>query len=81
MSSPRSDLSDAIHLLCNETSKDNEWYNYSVVSVIGKRFGKLTVVSKANERYYDGAFLYECKCDCSKTTVVKMHKAIIVISA
>ena len=40
-------------------------------SIIGKRFGKLTVVSKTNEKYSDGSFLYERKCDCGnivKTT-------------
>ena len=39
--------------------------------IIGKRFGKLNVVSKTNEKYSDGSFLYECKCDCGnivKTT-------------
>ena len=49
MSSPSYDLSDAIHLLCNEISKNNEWYNYSVEYIIGKRFGKLTVVFKTSE--------------------------------
>ena len=33
-------------------------------SIIGKRFGKLTVISKTIERYSDGSFLYESKCDC-----------------
>lgn len=40
-------------------------------NIIGKRFGKLTVVSKTNEKYSDGSFLCECKCDCGniiKTT-------------
>ena len=40
-------------------------------SIICKSFGKLTVISKTNERYYDGSFLYEFKCDCGnivKTT-------------
>ena len=49
-------------------------------SNIGKRLGKLTVVSKTNKRYSDGSFLYECKCDCGKTTIVKMHTETIVIS-
>lgn len=41
------------------------------MDITGQKFGKLTVVSKTNERYSDGSFLYECKCDCGnivKTT-------------
>ena len=44
-------------------------------SIIGKRFGNLIVVSKTNERYSDGSFLYECKCDCGnivKTTSFRL---------
>lgn len=36
-------------------------------NIIGKRFGKLTVIFKTNEKYSDGSFLYECKCDCGNT--------------
>ena len=42
---------------------------------IGKRFGKLSVVSKTSEKYSDGSFLYECKCDCGniiKTTLSRL---------
>lgn len=35
-------------------------------NIIGKKFGSLTVISKTNERYYDGSCLYECKCDCGQ---------------
>ena len=40
-------------------------------SLIGKKFGKLTVLAKTDERYSDGSILYECLCDCGnivKTT-------------
>ena len=40
-------------------------------SLIGKKFGKLTVLAKTDERYSDGSILYECLCDCGKTTVVR----------
>ena len=40
-----------------------------MVSIIGKRFGKLTIVSKTKERYFDGSFLYECKCDCGNDCI------------
>ena len=36
-------------------------------SIIGKRFGKLTVLAKTDERYSDNSFLYECMWDCGNT--------------
>lgn len=35
-------------------------------SIIGQKFGKLTVVKKTDERYVDGSILYLCKCECGK---------------
>lgn len=36
-------------------------------SLIGKKFGKLTVLAKTDERYSDGSILYECLCNCGNT--------------
>ena len=35
-------------------------------SIVGKKFGSLTVIRKTNEKYSDGSYLYECKCDCGQ---------------
>lgn len=43
---------------CTRTSKR---------SLIGTRFGKLTVLAKTDERYSDNSFLYECRWDCGNT--------------
>ena len=40
----------------------------NTTDLIGKRFGKLTVIEfyeKRNNRYY-----WKCKCDCGKETIV-----------
>lgn len=33
-------------------------------NIIGKTFGRLTVIEKTNERYSDGSILYLCSCSC-----------------
>lgn len=35
--------------------------------LIGQKFGRLTVLSKT-DRTLQGAYLYECQCDCGNTT-------------
>ena len=42
--------------------------------IIGNRTcegSKLTVVGKSEKRYKNGEIIWECKCDCGKTTFVK----------
>ena len=34
--------------------------------LIGKRFGRLTVLSKTNEVNASGSVFWKCKCDCGK---------------
>lgn len=34
--------------------------------MIGKKFFKLTVISKTNKRTTGGSIIYKCKCDCGK---------------
>ena len=34
--------------------------------IVGQKFGKLTVIEKTNERYFDGSVLYLCRCECGK---------------
>ena len=49
-------------------------------SIIGKRFGKLTVIFKTSGKYSDGSFLYECKCDCGnivKTTSSRLKSGYV----
>lgn len=36
-------------------------------NLVGKRFGKLEVLSKSNVKKY-GVYLWECKCDCGNIT-------------
>lgn len=36
-------------------------------NIIGKTFGRLTVIEKTNERYSDGSILYLCSCSCGNT--------------
>ena len=36
-------------------------------NLLGKRFGKLTVVSQTNERTKKGSVIWECRCDCGNT--------------
>ena len=38
--------------------------------MIGKRFGKLVVISECEERYKNQRKLWLCKCDCGNTTKV-----------
>lgn len=34
------------------------------VNIIGKKFGKLTVLEECKEHYNNGVIKYKCKCDC-----------------
>lgn len=38
---------------------------------IGEHYGKLTVVKMAEDRTVDGKILWECKCECGNTTLVR----------
>lgn len=39
--------------------------------MIGKRFGKLTVIDKSKERAKNGTIKYLCKCDCGNTSIIR----------
>lgn len=39
--------------------------------MIGKRFGKLTVISKSEERAKNGTIKYICQCDCGNTSIIR----------
>lgn len=41
--------------------------------LLGKRFGRLTVVGRSEKRYHAAA-LWECRCDCGNTTFLIAHK-------
>lgn len=38
--------------------------------MIGKKFGKLTVIEECEERDNHNKIMYTCKCDCGKITIV-----------
>lgn len=38
-----------------------------MLNIVGQKFGKLTVLEKTKEKYYDGSLLYVCKCECGNT--------------
>ena len=39
--------------------------------MIGRRFGKLTVISKSEERAKNGTIKYICNCDCGNTSIIR----------
>lgn len=39
--------------------------------MIGKRFGKLTVIDKSKKRAKNGTIKYVCKCDCGNTSIIR----------
>lgn len=41
------------------------------IDLIGKRFGKLTVLSLCEEKSNNGILVWECKCDCGNTIYVR----------
>jgi 5-methylcytosine-specific restriction endonuclease McrA len=43
---------------------------YRIDNIAGRKFDRLTVVRKTNQKYKNGDILWECLCDCGKTTVV-----------
>ena len=40
-----------------------------VIDIIGKKFGKLTVLDINSERGNRGQIRYECKCDCGNSHI------------
>lgn len=34
------------------------------INIVGKRFGRLTVLEECNEHYNNGVIKYKCQCDC-----------------
>jgi hypothetical protein len=44
-----------------------------VLDISGRRFGKLTAISRTNERE-NGYFVWECVCDCGGETIVSSSK-------
>lgn len=54
-----------------------------VLPYIGKRFGRLTVLEKTNEKIRHGSTwspLWKCQCDCGNTTLVRLVPSLRVIS-
>ena len=40
-------------------------------NLIGKTFGHLTVIKKSKERGTQNEYMWVCRCDCGKTTIVR----------
>lgn len=47
---------------------------YKQVSLIGRTFGRLTVISKAPNKNNNWSTYWNCRCSCGKTSVVHGHK-------
>lgn len=43
-------------------------YIKSCETLIGRRFGKLTVENKTDKRDLSGGIIWKCKCDCGNIT-------------
>lgn len=41
-----------------------------IESIIGKKFGKLKVISKTSKKTNSGGFIFQCQCDCGSTIEV-----------
>nr|DAH45230.1 MAG TPA: hypothetical protein [Caudoviricetes sp.] len=39
--------------------------------MIGKRFGRLTVINRCNERAKNGTIKYICQCDCGNVSIIR----------
>jgi hypothetical protein len=46
--------------------------NYNSMDLTGKRFNKLLVIKK-NDNKLNGSILWDCLCDCGNTTIVKCN--------
>lgn len=46
----------------------------AIKNLTGLRFGRLTVIRPTTARGSDGSVLWECECDCGKTTVTSSNK-------
>lgn len=42
----------------------------NTISMVGKKFGKLTVLQEISERASDGSIKYLCKCECGNTKII-----------
>jgi hypothetical protein len=40
--------------------------------LIGRKFGRLTILKKTAEKSFSGAYLYRCKCECGKTITASL---------
>src|ERR1700754_3920755 len=44
---------------------------FETVEEIGARYGRLTVVERAQKRANEGSALWRCRCDCGKETITR----------
>ena len=46
--------------------------NHTNLSVIGQKFGKLTILQDSGKKETNGSVLWKCQCDCGNTTLVSI---------
>jgi len=72
-----------ISYLLNGKSKDcgcgrkNTLHEMYTKDLVGKRFGKLTVLEMVEERNKYGRIMWRCKCDCGNETIVLGNSLVL----
>lgn len=60
---PSGTLTTGSSVMCKQCANEK--------SLVGKTFGRLTVIKDSGERATNGSILWECKCSCGKTSLVR----------
>jgi very-short-patch-repair endonuclease len=64
-----SNLTNGHAVSCGCWEKESRFQRQHFIDIVGERFGMLTVVKKTNHKYSNGSILWECLCDCGRTTI------------
>ncbi|UVD43225.1 deoxyuridine 5'-triphosphate protein [Enterococcus phage TJE2] len=65
---PSGTLTTGASVMCKQCANEK--------SLVGKTFGRLTVIKDSGERATNGSILWECKCSCGKTSLVRGSELI-----
>ena len=66
-------ISQSCGCLQRETRANMNTERYSKDSLVGKRFGKLTVIEKVGTSSKNKEYLWKCQCDCGNTKIVSSY--------